>query len=403
MKILVVCQHYWPEPYPLPDVCEELVRRGHTVHVVTDIPNYPMGVIYCEYRHGQNRTQVHNGVQITRTFTIGRGCNPLLRILNYYSYAISSTLYAKGLKEEYDVVFANQTSPIMMISAALAYAKKWKRRVIVYCMDLWPACLAAGGVTEKSMIYKYFGHLSGRLYRGSDRILITSQMFRGYLVEQHNVNNDKISYIPQYADDRFDVKPNATSKNKNTIDLVFAGNIGAAQNILTILEAANILKNEETLFWHIIGDGSEFQNIKVATIERGLQKVIIHGRVSLDKMPVYYEMADAMLVTLTSDRFISMTLPGKIQTYMAAGKPIIGSANGETAIVIKEANCGFCAKAEDAQGLADVVRNFIACKNKEQLGTNARKYYLDHFSKKKFMDKLEKELLISAESAGGEK
>ena len=124
MKILIVCQHYWPEPYPLPDLCEELAGRGHTVHVVTDVPNYPMGVIYPEYRKGQNRRQERGGVEITRTFTIGRRKNLLFRFLNYYSYAISSTLYVSRLKEEYDVVLAYQTSPVMMASAAMAYGKK---------------------------------------------------------------------------------------------------------------------------------------------------------------------------------------------------------------------------------------------------------------------------------------
>ncbi|MFR4258402.1 hypothetical protein [Gemmiger formicilis] len=124
MKILVVCQHYWPEPYPLPDICEELVRRGHTVDLITDVPNYPMGITYPEYKGGARRKEVHNGVNITRTFTIARRHNAVFRLLNYYSYAWSSSWYASHLKEEYDVVFTNQTSPIMMSSAAFAYARK---------------------------------------------------------------------------------------------------------------------------------------------------------------------------------------------------------------------------------------------------------------------------------------
>ena len=90
MKILVVCQHYWPEPYYLSDVCEELVKRGHTVHVITDVPNYPMGYTYNEYKKGKNRKQIHNGVEITRTFTIPRRNNVIFRVLNYYSYGIKN-------------------------------------------------------------------------------------------------------------------------------------------------------------------------------------------------------------------------------------------------------------------------------------------------------------------------
>ena len=131
MKVLVVCQHYWPEPYPLPDVCEELVRRGHQVQVITDVPNYPLGQIYPEYRNGQNRDEVHNGVKIHRTFTIGRRNNVIFRFLNYFSFAFSSLFYALRMKEDFDVVFTNQTSPVMMSGGALAYGKKHHKKVVL--------------------------------------------------------------------------------------------------------------------------------------------------------------------------------------------------------------------------------------------------------------------------------
>ena len=168
MKILVICQHYWPEPFPLTDICEALVQRGHTVHVVTDVPNYPMGYIYPEYTRGKNRSQVHNGVRITRTFTVGRRNNVLFRMLNYLSYAASSTHFVRGLKEEYDVVFTNQTSPVLMVNAAMVYARKRKKKTVLYCMDLWPASLAAGGVKKSSPVYKAFAWISDKLYHKAD-------------------------------------------------------------------------------------------------------------------------------------------------------------------------------------------------------------------------------------------
>ncbi|MBQ8830799.1 MAG: glycosyltransferase, partial [Oscillospiraceae bacterium] len=147
MRVLVVCQHYWPEPYPLQDICEEMVRRGHKVDLITGVPNYPLGYIYPEYKKGKNRRQTVNGVNIVRTFTIGRRNNLLFRFLNYLSFMISSVLYALRTKEEYDVVFTNQTSPVLMSSAALAYGKKHGKKVVLYCMDLWPASLKVGGVS----------------------------------------------------------------------------------------------------------------------------------------------------------------------------------------------------------------------------------------------------------------
>lgn len=392
MKILVVSQHYWPEPFTLPEICQELIRRGHTVHVLTDVPNYPMGYIYPEYRHGRRRNEEKNGVTIHRCFTIGRRQNAVFRILNYFSFAISSTVHALRMEEKYDVVFTNQTSPIMMVSAALAYARKHHRKCLLYCMDLWPASLAMGGISEKSLIYKVFGKISGILYRGADRILITSGMFREYLQEQFGIKADTIHYLPQYAPDLFSEAAVPAEKEDGTVNLLFAGNVGVAQSIPTILQAAKLLEENPALRWHIVGDGSELAHAKQLSRELGLKNVIFHGRKPMEEMPGYYAMADAMLVTLTADPFISLTLPAKVQSCMAAGKPIIAAANGEIPNAIQTSGCGFCAGAEDARGLADAVTQFLNCPDPRVLGENGKKYYLDHFTQKVFIDTLEQQL-----------
>jgi len=391
MKILVVCQHYWPEPFPLTGVCEELVKRGHSVTVVTDVPNYPMGYIYTEYQGGKNRVQEHNGVRIFRTFTIGRRNNILFRFLNYYSFAISSTLFVNKMREDFDVVFANQSSPVMMANAALHYARKNRKKCVLYCMDLWPASLAAGGIGEGSPIYRFFHRVSGKLYRKADRILITSQMFRDYFKNEFSIPEEKIGYLPQYADAMFDaVLP--PKEDDQTVDLLFAGNVGAAQSLDTVLGAAALLREEAQLRWHIVGDGSELENLKNKAQHMGLDNVIFYGRKPLSEMPAYYAKADAMLVTLTGDPFIGMTLPAKVQSYMAAGKPVLAAANGEIPNVIRSAKCGFCAQAEDVQDFANAVKAFLACEDKAALGARARAYYEANFTCDKFMERLETEL-----------
>lgn len=400
MKILVVCQHYWPEPYPLVDLCEELAKRGHFVHVVTGVPNYPMGYIYDEYKHGKNRRQEHNRVKITRTFTIGRRKNAVFRLLNYVSYSISSTIYILSLKEEYDVVFMNQTSPVMMAKAGVVYAKKWKKKGLLYCMDLWPASLTAGGIKETSLLYKVFAYISERIYEKADKILITSQMFRDYFKDQFEIADKKIEYLPQYAGTQFaNVKPKAETKGRK--DFVFAGNVGAAQSLNTILYAAEKIKKSEPgeeIFWHIVGDGSELEHLKQLACDMELSNVIFHGRKPTEEMPAYYEMADAMIVSLIKDEFISLTLPGKVQTYMAAGKPILASADGEIPIVIKESGCGFCAPAEDTDRFVQIVRDYLNCEDKAGLGRNAKEYYDQHFARSGFMDRMEMYLQKEAEN-----
>ena len=395
LRILTVCQHYWPEPYPLEDVCEELVKRGHEVDVLTGVPNYPMGYIYDEYKGGKNRKQTHHGVNIRRCFTVARRNSRLFRLFNYFSFAISSTLYALTCKEKYDVVFANQTSPVLMACAALAYAKKHKIKCILYCMDLWPACLAAGGVRKDSLIYKIFHVISKHIYRGADEILVSSQSFSEYLQREFQIERERIVYHPQYAVDQFRNIPEKRADG-HTVNLVFAGNIGAAQSLDTIIGAADILRNETNIRWHIVGDGSELKNLQKMAKEKELDNIIFHGRKPLADMPEYYAMADAMLVTLTVDPLISLTLPGKVQTYMAAGKPIIAAANGEIALTLKEAGCGFCANAGDAAGLAEATRVFVQANTHDQMGKNAREYYEKMFSRTAFMNVVENWLCEAA-------
>lgn len=391
MKILVVSQHYWPEAFPSTDICEGLAAQGHTVHVITDVPNYPMGYIFPEYKGGKRRREERNGVRIFRTFTVGRRESTLFRLLNYYSFAASSTVFSWGLPKDYDVVLAIQSSPVMMVNAALSYARRAKKKCLFYTMDLWPASLAAGGITESSPIYRLFHRVSHRLYRRADRILVTSGMFQPYLWEQFGISESVIGYLPQYAASQFDRLPHVPQKD--TVDLMFAGNVGAAQSLTTVLQAASKLRDIPKLRWHIVGDGSELENLKILSEKLSLTNVVFHGRKPLEQMPEYYAMADAMLVTLTADPFIGMTLPNKVQSYMAAGKPILAAADGEIPKVISEAGCGFCAGAEDSEGLAQAVRGFLSCPDRAVLGKNARAYYEKHFTRQMFMKKLEQELI----------
>lgn len=393
MKILVVCQYYYPEPFRITDICEEWVRQGNEVTVVTGLPNYPMGKIYEGYKKKSKRDERINGVKIHRCFEIGRRSGAIFRFLNYYSFAFSSEKYVKRLKEEYDVVFVNQLSPVMMARAGVAYKKKHGAKLALYCLDLWPESLAAGGIGRNSFLYKHYHKVSKKLYRSADKLLITSKMFKDYLTEQFGIEEERISYLPQYAEEIFSAE--ACRKEPNgQIDLLFAGNIGKAQSVETIVRAAKETEDIENLHWHIVGDGSELERCKALAGELGVRSVTFYGRKPLKEMPLYYAKADAMLVTLMDDPVISLTLPGKVQTYMAAGKPIIAAANGETAAIVREAGCGYCGKAEDYKELAENVREF--CKesqpSREEKERKSQIFYQQQFFKKNFFETLDKHL-----------
>lgn len=393
MKILVICQYYKPEPFRISDICEEMVNRGHEVHVVTGYPNYPEGKLYDGYGKGKHIDEEINGVKVHRCFTIPRQTGTIKRMLNYYSYVFSSILYVLSRKckptdgEKFDVVFCNQLSPIMMAHAAIVYKRKHKVPLIMYCLDLWPESLIAGGIKRNSILYKYYHCVSKMIYRKVDKLLITSRMFTDYFQKEFGINKNKIEYLPQYAEGVFEV---IKSKQENEMfDFMFAGNIGAVQSVETILKAAERLKNEPVRF-HIVGSGSDLERLQ--EIGKDFDNVIFYGRKPLEEMPEFYKMADAMLVTLQADPILSLTLPGKVQSYMAAGKPIIGAIDGETLKVIQEAKCGYCGKAEDAKLLSENIKKFINNQNRVLFGENARKFYEEHFEKKKFMDVLERHL-----------
>ena len=382
MRILVICQYYYPEPFRITDICEELVHRGHEVTVITGIPNYPMGEIYPEYRKGRHRNETINGVKVYRCFTIGRKTGVAFRFLNYYSYSISSSLFVGCIKEKYDVVFVNQLSPVMMASAGIKYKKRFNTKLVLYCLDLWPESLVAGGIKRGSAIYNFFHRVSEKIYKQADNILITSKSFSKYFEDEFGVKDT--DYLPQYAEAIF--TPEQCKKEPNEyIDLMFAGNIGKTQSVDTIVEAARLTQDVENLRWHIVGNGSELEKLKKQA--EGLRNVFFYGRKPLEEMPKYYAMADAMLVTMKKDPVLSLTLPGKVQTYMAAGKPIIGAIDGETKNVIDNALCGKCGSAEDVGGLVQNVRSFMNLfpENYNLLNEKSRKYYKKYFSKQQFI------------------
>ena len=394
MKILVVCQYYAPEPFRISDICEELVRRGHEVMVVTGVPNYPEGEIYPGYENGQKRDETINGVRIHRCRTIPRKRGTIRRFLNYFSYPTSSSRFVRSKActprdgGKFDVVFVNQLSPVMMACAGIAYKKKHHVPLVLYCLDLWPESLTAGGIRCGSPIYRVFHRISKNIYTRIDWILVTSRMFTEYLHQEFCVPNGTIDYLPQYAEGLFEPLP---YKDTGTFDFVFAGNVGVLQSVDTILQAAALLKDEPVRF-HIVGGGVDLERMQALAKELALNNVAFYGRRPVAEMPSFYEMADAMLVTLKADPVLSLTLPGKVQSYMAAGKPVIGSIDGETEMVIRESQCGYCGPAEDVAALAENIKRFIRDADRSTMGVNARAYYEAHFARERFMERLEQEL-----------
>lgn len=388
MKILVVCQHYWPENFRITEICEALVQRGHQVTALVGLPNYPSGVIPAEYRHFRNRHQVHNGVKIERCFEIGRRKGKVGLAINYVSYMTSASLHALFHKRDFDVVYAYSTSPVLMSLPAALLRCVCPKKLMIYVLDIWPACLAAMNVGEDSLLYRFMKKVSKWVYSKADRLIYSSKRFQQYLKDVHGIQVSDQQYMPQFADDIF-LSPLPPKPWDDVANLVFAGNIGKVQAVEVLIQAAALLR-DEPVKWHIVGDGSNYEDCVRLAKELHLDdRVHFYGRRPLEEMPTFYAMADAMLVSMRDDISVNDTLPGKVQSYMAAAKPVLGSIKGETAYVIDQAQCGFCAPPDDAEAFANVVRKFLAREDWQELGQNGRRYSDAHFTKKDHMDRLD--------------
>lgn len=391
MNLLVVCQYYYPEPFRITDICESLVKRGHAVTVLTGLPNYPEGKVPKEYRNFKKREEIINGVRVIRSFEIGRGKSNLRLLLNYFSFAISGSLKAFNLKGDFDFILVNQLSPVMMAIPGIIYKKFHNKKLLLYCLDLWPASLQARGIKEDSFVHKVFLKISKWIYNSADSILISSGMFKQYFYDDLSIKNKTFIHLPQYAEEIFSGNIDFKS-HSGKYNFVFAGNIGDMQSVETILYAARELSNQKDITFHIVGDGSKLADCKHFAKEMNLENVVFYGRRPVEEMPEFYSMADAMLITLKSDKIISYTLPGKVQSYMAAGKPIIGAIDGETNVIINNAKCGICCDAENYTELAQNIMEFIKSENKIEMGINSLSFYKNNYNKEKFIKTLENAL-----------
>lgn len=403
MKILIVSQYYFPEQFQINEIAPELVKRGHDVTVLCGVPNYPKGVVYSGYVTKQERLkaekeyQQQTGVKVIHCNQIPRGHNPLQLILNYFSFVRNSkTVIQKMVAAEeakYDIVLGYQLSPITSMYAALEYKKLTGVPVVYYTLDLWPVSAQSQIHNTKNPLYKLVTRMSRHLYAGADKILVTSRPFIDYLHEVNNIPFDRMAYLPQHAgEEMLDMDLNAAENG--IADFMFAGNIGAGQRIDVIIAAARILGPRPDYKIHIVGDGSKRMELEAEVVAEGLQdNVVFYGNQKRADMPSFYKKADALLITLRGNNEVGNTMPGKMQMYMTAGKPVLGAINGAANEVIIESRCGSCVKAGDAEGLAVIMKDFIEHpESYKDCGKNARAYFKNHFTLDHFMNGLEREL-----------
>lgn len=402
-KILFVCQYFYPETFRGNDIAFHLAEEGHDVHVVTGIPNYPKGKFFPGYGLFQKRHEVINGVRVTRLPLVPRGeDNKIMLMLNFFSFFIVGWFWMlfHALWHKYDLVFCQQLSPVMMSSPAVLYKKMRRVPLYTWVLDLWPESLTAAGGINNKYILGFFNLFVKSEYKNSDKILTSSKSFDQSILKYGDYK-DKVIYYPQWSDGASNAsglnfalpeKLKELSSNGDFI-VMFAGAVGEAHGMECNMQAALKTKEYKNIKWVIVGDGRRLDWVRSFVKENGIEETVITlGRFPSETMPLFFEKADVMLVSLTDSPLFNMYSPAKIASYMAAERPIIAALNGEGGEVIKAAECGWNVKAGDSDSLAKLVIA-LSQTDKQELAVKGQKgkaYYDKFFTKDECLKKLDK-------------
>jgi colanic acid biosynthesis glycosyl transferase WcaI len=398
VRLLIVSQYFWPENFRINDLASEFVNRGHEVTVLTGLPNYSRGQIFQEYLADPKRFSNYRQVRILRVPLWPRGSSPLSLLFNYLSFLISACLLGpwKLRGQRFDLVLTCQLSPVTvgLPGAFLAWLKNTP--MIMWVLDLWPDTLKAIGVVKSPKLLAYVAILVRFIYRRCDLIWVQSKSFIPK-IQSLAGPHVRVFYLPSWAEDLFKSEalmraPEVPFKGE-VFNIMFSGNVGEAQDFECILSAATLLKDHSNIRWLIVGDGRMSSWVQAEIKLRGLEDhVLMLGSHSVERMPEFFLHADAMLVTLADQEIFSMTIPGKLQSYLAAGKPIIAALNGDGAEVVRSANAGFTCSAGNAAGLARILLKMAKLPLNERLalGKNGLEYSSREFDRRMIVDKAEK-------------
>lgn len=397
--ILLISQYFYPEPFRVNDMAAEWVKRGYKVTVLTGIPNYPMGKFYDGYDYRHKRRECWNGVDIIRIPLIPRGNsrNKLLNAAgmaaNYLSFIVSGRGWVKKNNVKADLVFTVEVSPMTQALIGTWYKKRYHVPAYLYVQDLWPEnVVTVTGIQSKAVIGP-INRMVNKIYRETDEIFTTSPSFVKAIVNRKTkVDRKKVHYWPQYAEEFYRPMPRQNIDgipDDGSFKIAFTGNIGTAQGLGILPETARLLKTENVKFI-IVGDGRFLPELERQIEKRRVrEKFILLPRVPASRIPEILSACNAGFISFAQTPLWEMTIPAKLQSYMACGKAIIASASGETKRIIQEAECGVCCEIGNAQALADGIRELIRA-DCQDMGRKARKYFRENFDKKKLMDQMDR-------------
>ncbi len=395
-RVLLVAQNFYPEFFKSNDIASDLVARGYKVDVLAGIPNYPEGVFYKGYGIFRRRVDDYNGAKVYRVYQIPRGRKPgAMRLsLNYLSFAFCSTfwvLFFLIFKRRYDAIVVHQTSPITQAWPALLLGRVRRTPIYTWVLDIWPDSVMAFMSKPRKIISAPLNWFTNRVYRRSRRILISSPMFRELVNRDHNYD-DKIVYYPNWCEDILSMEDREVPKLDDGFRIMMAGNLSDATGLEGVVEVIKRTKVNSSIKWTFVGGGNREAWLRETIQREGLTDCCsVLGRYPFECMASLYKQADIMFISLkpTTYNHLNATIPARLQSYIAAGKPIVGMIGEGVTKLVDEINCGRCVEAGDVEGCAKLILHLAD--NTAQLkawGENARRYYVEHYTRERCIDNL---------------
>lgn len=414
--ILIVSQYFYPETFRINDIAEEWVKRGYKITVLTGIPNYPEGRFYDGYDYRHHRKEYWNGIKIIRIPLIPRGKSLIGLAANYASFAASGFIWNIINDIKADYVFTFEVSPMTQALIGVWYAKKNKIPHYLYVQDLWPENVEAVMGIHSKIIIEPINHMVDYIYKNSKQIFVTSPAFAEAVAGRKvPVARNKVLYWPQYAEefyrplDRVKVykmaekyadSPVNKIPDDDSFKIVFTGAVGYAQGLAILPKTARILKNMQEkaaasgvfenrdIRFVIVGEGRYQKELEEEVKKLGIKNMFIMiSRQPAEIIPQILAVCDLAFLSFMETKLFEMTIPAKLQSYMACGMPVLAAAKGETQRVIEEADCGICVEIGNAKSCAYAVR-YLMNQNLRRLGEHGRKYFEIHYNKKILMDKI---------------
>jgi len=402
-RILVVSQYFWPESFRVNELVLELKDRGYHVEVLTGVPNYPTGRVFPDFASNPDRYADYFGIKVHRVPQISRRNNKLSLALNYCSFVVTACFYSlfKLRKVEFDLIFGVQLSPIFSMLPAILCKNLMKRPLHMWVLDIWPDSVVGAGI-RSGFIISFLRKVCILIYSSADILLLSSNGFKFKLTEL-GVVGPKLLYFPQwieadYLDElRLGSSEDAEVRNlmarwESKVIFTFAGNVGEAQDFPSILQGLKKCCHLKDVVFLVIGDGRYKGELIKAIQNHGLTSTVFClGQYPRHYMPFFYHYSDYLVVALSDAAIFAYTLPGKVQSYMSAGKPILGMVNGETAQVINEVGCGYVVASGDHDGFADIISLCCSLDSTERykLGSLGKRYACENFRLGPLVDKAE--------------